>query len=219
MTIEVTLNIGGAGYSNNNSEQGGWAFVANYYTNFTGCVSRTAGCVRHYGGTIEDYGAILEPSMPIADSYMMMLLVAAIKGLEPIEPITKGRVSQVTLVSHSQKVVDAVNTWRLSSRDNDWMTRNGTQVRDLDLWRVLDERCSLHNNITARLVGNVHPGAEDCVQPRCNTLAEGIATDGSTPRSLIETLEHPLRCAFVDPSFRQPPNICSMLVRSTTDKP
>ena len=219
MTIDVTLNIGGAGYSNNNSEQVGWAFVASCYTNFTGCVSRTAGCVRHYGGTIEEYGAIFEPTIPIADSYVMMLLVAAIKGLEPIESITKGRESQVTLVSHNQKIVDAVNTRRLRSRDNDWMTRNGTLVRDLDLWRILDERCSLHNNITARLVGNVYPGAEDCVQPRCDNLAVGIATDSTAPSSLTETLEHPVWCAFVDPSYREPPNIRSMLVRSMTDRP
>ena len=171
MKLVVILNIGSACYPSNPGEQGAWSFRARSQKH--GYDTWTS------GGIVEQSGAILGP---VARSRVM--LVAALKGLESIGLQYEYRASQTTLVSGERFIVDAINDWRLRWRDSDWRTRNGTRVRNLDLWRPLDELCNLHN-VSARWIGDYtgrDPEQEE--QKRCDTLAKSQAADSWSQRRI-----------------------------------
>lgn len=68
-----------------------------------------------------------------------MELTAVIKGLEMLnEPC------EVELYSDSKYVLDGLNSWIQNWKKNGWKTANKTPVKNVDLWRKLDELKSKH---------------------------------------------------------------------------
>lgn len=68
-----------------------------------------------------------------------MELTAVIKGLEMLnEPC------EVDLYSDSKYVLDGLNSWIQNWKKNGWKTANKTPVKNVDLWRKLDELKSKH---------------------------------------------------------------------------
>lgn len=68
-----------------------------------------------------------------------MELMAAIKGLEAI----KGS-CQVELYTDSKYVLQGITEWMANWKKNNWKTAAKKPVKNVDLWRLLDEESARH---------------------------------------------------------------------------
>lgn len=68
-----------------------------------------------------------------------MELTAAIQGLQAINPIF-----QVRLVTDSKYVQQGIEEWLQNWKRRGWRTASGAPVKNVDLWRLLDEQVARH---------------------------------------------------------------------------
>jgi ribonuclease HI len=104
-----------------------------------------------------------------------MEIMAVIAGLEALKVP-----SQVELFSDSQYVVNAVNEWIAKWKSFGWKrSKRGTAaIKNIDLWRRLDESLQRHD-VTAKWVKG-HVGHVE--NERCDVLAvAAAAVIGKTP--------------------------------------
>jgi ribonuclease HI len=69
-----------------------------------------------------------------------MELVAVIRALEALEPGTRAR-----LHTDSQYVQLGISTWIHDWKKRGWRTADRKPVKNVDLWRRLDELAALHS--------------------------------------------------------------------------
>jgi ribonuclease HI len=73
-------------------------------------------------------------------------MLATIRAIEALP-----RASRLTLHTDSQYVRDGITSWIHAWKKNGWLTRNGSPVKNSDLWRRLDE-LTANRSITWRWV-------------------------------------------------------------------
>ena len=66
-----------------------------------------------------------------------MELMAVIRALKEIKPN-----SQISLFSDSKYVIDGITKWIKNWKMNNWQTASKKQIKNLDLWKDLDELTS-----------------------------------------------------------------------------
>ena len=69
-----------------------------------------------------------------------MELIASIEALKFIK--TK---SKINLFTDSKYVIDGIKVWIKNWKLNNWRTRTNKDVKNLDLWKELDDLHSFHN--------------------------------------------------------------------------
>lgn len=69
-----------------------------------------------------------------------MELMAAISALESLK-----RPSTVIVTTDSTYVRDGITTWVKNWKRRNWMTSNRQPVKNVDLWKRLDEAASVHD--------------------------------------------------------------------------
>ena len=69
-----------------------------------------------------------------------MELTAAIRALEALK-----RRSEVDLYTDSRYVMDGITQWIMNWKARSWRTENKKPVKNVDLWRLLDEKTDDHN--------------------------------------------------------------------------
>ena len=95
-----------------------------------------------------------------------MELTAAIKALYAITPKSFGK-WRVLLTTDSTYVRDGITRWLSKWKSNNWKTSNKKDVKNVDLWKELDEAIKPHDVRFAWVKGhNGHAGNE-----RADTLA------------------------------------------------
>lgn len=103
-----------------------------------------------------------------------MELLAVIGGLASLK-----RPCEVEVVSDSRYVCGAFNDgWLESWRSKGWLTAGRKPVKNMELWRSLDELTQRHNVSFSWIKGhNGHPYNE-----RCDSIASAIAGSGRLPQ-------------------------------------
>lgn len=126
---------------------GGWAFILRHLQS---------------GATKEDCGG------EHATTSNRMEILAVIRGLESLK-----RKCRVTLFSDSQYVVDAMTTWMARWKPFGWKktVNAGKHVKNMDLWKRLDELMSQHEVAATWVKG--HNGHTE--NTRCDKLADAVA--------------------------------------------
>jgi ribonuclease HI len=99
-----------------------------------------------------------------------MELMAAIKALEALK-----QPSAVTLCTDSRYVMDGITKWMKNWKKNGWKTADKKPVKNVELWRALDEAAQRHRISWRWVEGHAgHPENE-----RCDRLArEAIPGSG-----------------------------------------
>lgn len=69
-----------------------------------------------------------------------MEITAAIKALSLFQ-----EKSNVTIYTDSKYLMDGINSWLLKWKTNNWKTANKKDVKNIDLWKKIDELNLLHN--------------------------------------------------------------------------
>ena len=69
-----------------------------------------------------------------------MELLAVIKGLEALT-----QKCQVTLTTDSNYVKDGITKWIFNWKKNGWKTASKQPVKNVDLWKLLDEQVARHS--------------------------------------------------------------------------
>ncbi len=120
------------------------------------------------------YGTVMiykEHRKELAEGYKLttnnrMELLAAIKGLELLkEPC------DVELTTDSQYVRQGITQWINGWKRKGWVTSNKTPVKNVDLWKRLDEQVQIHDVNWHWVKGHSgHPENE-----RCDDLAREAA--------------------------------------------
>jgi len=86
-----------------------------------------------------------------------MELTAAIKAIEAC----KEQPSTVLVYTDSQYVMKGITEWIKGWKKKGWKNAKGEPVKNLDLWKRLDELCSMHNTSWKWVRGhNDNPGNE-----------------------------------------------------------
>lgn len=94
-----------------------------------------------------------------------MEMIACIKGLEFLK-----EASVVTLYTDSKYIVQGITGWIKGWKKNGWKTAQGDQVKNQDLWQIIDALCSKHR-VTWKWVRG-HSGN------RGNEIADALAVKG-----------------------------------------
>lgn len=130
------------GACSGNPGPGGWAFI-----------------LRHPSSAkeIEQSGAEAETTNN------RMELLAVIRGLEALKKPVR-----ITLYTDSVYVGKGLSQWMNAWKRNGWRRREGTQlkeVKNVDLWRRLDELLERHELVFRQVVGHSgHPENDRCDQ-------------------------------------------------------
>ena len=93
-----------------------------------------------------------------------MELLAAIRALEALK-----RPCDVVITTDSQYLKNGITRWIEKWKLKGWMLGKRRQVKNVDLWKRLDELCSRHNVTWLWVRG--HSGHED------NEVADFLATE------------------------------------------
>ena len=96
-----------------------------------------------------------------------MEIMAATKAIE-----AAARGLKVTVMSDSQYVRDGITKWIHGWKKNGWRTSTGSAVKNVDLWKVLDEAVKAHGHVTWQWVKG-HAG--NAMNERVDELARGEA--------------------------------------------
>tara|TARA_A100001015_G_C14812724_1_gene641449 strand:- start:345 stop:797 length:453 start_codon:yes stop_codon:yes gene_type:complete len=89
-----------------------------------------------------------------------MELTAVIMGLSALK-----RPFQVTVVTDSRYVMDGITKWISNWRRNHWKTSAKKDVKNKDLWLLLDALCNKHHVSWEWIKGHSgHPENEECDQ-------------------------------------------------------
>tara|TARA_B100001173_G_C15701425_1_gene426268 strand:+ start:71 stop:520 length:450 start_codon:yes stop_codon:yes gene_type:complete len=103
-----------------------------------------------------------------------MEIVAAIKALGSIK-----EKSDIIIYTDSKYLINGINTWIHGWKKNNWRTSSNKDVKNVDLWKIIDElnsNCSIEWNWVKGHSGN--PGNEIA-----DELANfAITTRGETPK-------------------------------------
>ncbi len=137
--IEVRLFTDGA--CSGNPGPGGWAYILEHVTSGT----RKSGS----GG---------EPNA----TNNRMEMFAVIRGLEALT-----RPCSVELITDSQYVAKGLSEWMPGWKARGWRkakgAKGGTEIKNLELWKQLDELCSRHRVKCTHVFGHAgHPENEEC---------------------------------------------------------
>ncbi|MAB02858.1 MAG: ribonuclease HI [Rhodobacteraceae bacterium] len=97
-----------------------------------------------------------------------MELMAAISSLEGLEKSTK-----LTIITDSNYVKGGVTEWIKNWKKNNWKTANKKDVKNIDLWKRLDQATSNHEVIWKWVKG--HAGHLE------NERADALARKGMEP--------------------------------------
>ena len=97
-----------------------------------------------------------------------MELMAAISSLEGLEKSTK-----LTIITDSNYVKGGVTEWIKNWKKNNWKTANKKDVKNIDLWKRLDQARSKHEVIWKWVKG--HAGHLE------NERADALARKGMEP--------------------------------------
>lgn len=97
-----------------------------------------------------------------------MELMAAISSLEVLEKSTK-----LTIITDSNYVKGGVTEWIKNWKKNNWKTANKKDVKNIDLWKRLDQARSKHEVIWKWVKG--HAGHLE------NERADALARKGMEP--------------------------------------
>ena len=98
-----------------------------------------------------------------------MELLAVIKGLESLKEIC-----EVTIYSDSAYVVNAfLQTWLISWKKNNWKNSSKQPVKNVELWKRLDELVNKHSVKFVKVKGH----SDNELNNRCDELATGYITD------------------------------------------
>ena len=97
-----------------------------------------------------------------------MELMAAISSLEGLEKSTK-----LTIITDSNYVKGGVTEWIKNWKKNNWKTANKKNVKNIDLWKRLDQARSKHEVIWKWVKG--HAGHLE------NERADALARKGMEP--------------------------------------
>ena len=97
-----------------------------------------------------------------------MELMAAISSLEGLEKSTK-----LTIITDSNYVKGGVTEWIKNWKKNNWKTANKKDVKNIDLWKRLDQARSKHEVIWKWVKG--HAGHLE------NERADSLARKGMEP--------------------------------------
>ena len=97
-----------------------------------------------------------------------MELMAAISSLEELEKSTK-----LTIITDSNYVKGGVTEWIKNWKKNNWKTANKKDVKNIDLWKRLDQARSKHEVIWKWVKG--HAGHLE------NERADALARKGMEP--------------------------------------
>ena len=97
-----------------------------------------------------------------------MELMAAISSLEELEKSTK-----LTIITDSNYVKGGVTEWIKNWKKNNWKTANKKDVKNIDLWKRLDQARSKHEVIWKWIKG--HAGHLE------NERADALARKGMEP--------------------------------------
>ena len=108
-----------------------------------------------------------------------MEITAVIRGLEALK-----NPSIVELFSDSQYVVQAINDWMAKWKRKGWK-KSGEPLKNLDLWRRLDELMATHQLKATWVRGHVGHAENE----RCDELAtKAAAAIAKTPKPVKEKL-------------------------------
>ena len=102
-----------------------------------------------------------------------MELMAAIQGLMALK-----QRCEVTLTTDSKYVMDGITRWIIAWKKNSWKTAAKKPVKNVDLWKQLDQLVSEHNVQWKWVKG--HSGHRE------NDLADALANRGIDERSNIK---------------------------------
>ena len=69
-----------------------------------------------------------------------MEITAAIKALSLIK-----KKSDIIIYTDSKYLMDGINTWLIKWKNNNWKTTNKKDVKNVDLWKKIDELNFQHN--------------------------------------------------------------------------
>lgn len=97
-----------------------------------------------------------------------MELTAAIEGLNALE-----RATEVTVVTDSAYVKDGISKWMQGWKRNGWKTAAKKPVKNVELWKALDEAQARHQVIWEWVKG--HAGHTE------NEQADDLANKGMEP--------------------------------------
>lgn len=98
-----------------------------------------------------------------------MELLAVIKGLESLKEIC-----EVTIYSDSAYVVNAfLQNWLISWKKNNWKNSSKQPVKNVELWKRLDELVNKHSVKFFKVKGH----SDNELNNRCDELATGYITD------------------------------------------
>lgn len=94
-----------------------------------------------------------------------MELTAAIEGLKALN-----RKCEIILITDSKYVMQGLTQWMAGWKKNGWKTANRKPVKNVDLWKMLDQMVSEHNVEWQWVKGHSgHPG---------NEVADALANKG-----------------------------------------
>lgn len=132
------------------------------------------------------YGAILkyrEHVKELSQGYKSttnnrMELLAVIAGLSALKESCK-----VCITSDSMYVQKGIVEWMPNWKRRNWRTASGSPVKNVELWKMLDEQCARHEISWQWVKGHAgHPENERCDQ-LAKTAAQGsnLRADDSLP--------------------------------------
>jgi ribonuclease HI len=119
---------------------------------------------------LELYGGVLDTTNN------RMELTAAIKGLEALKHPCK-----VILTTDSRYVMDGITKWIINWKHNGWKSSTKQPVKNVDLWKQLDNLCQRHDVSWEWVKG--HSGNEE------NERADMLANYGISKMFKIEEIE------------------------------
>lgn len=100
-----------------------------------------------------------------------MEMMACIKALQALK-----QASIVNLYTDSKYLVNGITMWIRGWKKNGWITQNGDQVKNRDLWEALDDLCKKHRVSWEWVRG--HSGN------RGNEIADSLAVKGKEKEKL-----------------------------------
>ena len=102
-----------------------------------------------------------------------MEMLAAIVALESLN-----RPCEINLTTDSQYVKQGIESWLANWKKRGWKTAAKKPVKNVDLWKRLDEACARHN-ITWKWVKG-HSGN------KYNEIVDDLARDAASSKNLLE---------------------------------
>lgn len=137
MKSEITLYTDGA--CRGNPGPGGWGYILRHHP---------TGYIR------EDSGS--DPNT----TNNRMELMAVVMGLSALK-----RSVEVEVVSDSTYVLNGLKNWMQGWKANNWRTRDKKPVKNVDLWKTLDQLAQVHKLKFTHVRGHHgHPENERCDQ-------------------------------------------------------